>query len=179
MDNKEFSASNFIPKNLLDIICILESDETRHSWKIIRNLDGFSLVVKIRAKNAEPTPLKNNASGQPANRQDKKPVSPNDKLISKRPKRKKKSPSTVARDRARRKAFWETVKSSKKTQLKNARQQETRTEAIQPELDPPSSVSEVVKDPTYSHLTSDLNIDNSIPIHEDLNELSAGAAGAE
>ena len=27
MDKKEFTASNFIPERLLDIICILESDE--------------------------------------------------------------------------------------------------------------------------------------------------------
>lgn len=178
MDKREIPASNSIPKNLLDIICILESDEISHSWKLIRNSDSFSLVIKTPAKNANPTPLKNNASGQPANRQDKKQVSSDDKL-RKRSKRKKKSPSTVARDRSRRKAFWKTIKSSKKSQSKNARQQETRTEAIQPELDLPSSVSEVVKDPTHRHLTSESDTDNSVPIHEDLNELSAEVAEAE
>ena len=35
--DKEFTASNFIPEKLLDIICILERDEKHHSYKIIRN----------------------------------------------------------------------------------------------------------------------------------------------
>ena len=35
MDEKEFTASNFIPKDLLEIICILERGEKHHSYKII------------------------------------------------------------------------------------------------------------------------------------------------
>ena len=59
--DKEFTASNFIPGKLLDIICILEREEKRHSYKIIRNKNNFSLIIKFGAKNAETTPLKNNA----------------------------------------------------------------------------------------------------------------------
>ena len=59
--DKEFTASNFIPEKL-DIICIPERDEKHHSYKIIRNKNNFSLIVKFGAKNAETTPLKNNAS---------------------------------------------------------------------------------------------------------------------
>ena len=42
MDEQEFSAPNFIPKDLLDIICILERDERHHSYKIVRKRTGFS-----------------------------------------------------------------------------------------------------------------------------------------
>ena len=61
MDQKKSSAAIFIPKDLLDIICILERDGKHH---IIRNRNSFSLIAKFRAKNAESTPLKNNASVQ-------------------------------------------------------------------------------------------------------------------
>ena len=94
MDKQDCSAANFIPKTLLDVICIIESDESQYSWKLIRNLDSFSLVVKSRAKNANPTPLKDGASGQPASHQVK-----SDDTLRKRRKQIQKSPSTFARDR--------------------------------------------------------------------------------
>ena len=73
---KEFTASNFIPEKLLDIICILERDEKHHSYKIIQNKNNFSLIAKFGAKNAETTPLKNNTSAKKTARyQDKKQVS--------------------------------------------------------------------------------------------------------
>ena len=58
MDKQDCSAANFIPKTLLDVICITESDESQYSSKLIRNLDSFALVVKTRTKNANLTPLK-------------------------------------------------------------------------------------------------------------------------
>ena len=58
MEEQESSAPNFIPKDLLDIICILERDERHHSYKIVRNRTGFSLIAKFGAKNVEMTPLK-------------------------------------------------------------------------------------------------------------------------
>ena len=93
--DKEFTASNFIPEKLLDIICILERDEKHHSYKITRNKNNFSLIVKFGAKNAETTPLKNNASAiRTARYQDKKQVSSEDKLCKSKRKRgqKKSSP---------------------------------------------------------------------------------------
>ena len=81
MEEQESSAPNFIPKDLLDIICILERDERHHSYKIVRNRTGFSLIAKFGAKNVETTPLKNNASAKTTARyQDKKQVSSEDKL---------------------------------------------------------------------------------------------------
>ena len=65
MEEQESSAPNFIHKYLLDIICILERDERHHSYKIVRNRTGFSLIAKFGAKNVESTLLKNNASVQP------------------------------------------------------------------------------------------------------------------
>ena len=64
MDEKEFTASDFIPKDLLEIICILERGKQHHSYKIIRNRNHFAFVAKFPARNGEPTPLKNNASVQ-------------------------------------------------------------------------------------------------------------------
>ena len=97
MDKKEFTASNFIPGRLLDIICILERDEKHHSYKIIRNKKTFSLIAKFGAKNEETTPLKNNASAQNTARyQDKKQVSSEDKLCKSKRKRGKKVSSPHA-----------------------------------------------------------------------------------
>ena len=41
VDEKEFTASNFIPKDLLEIICILEKGEKHHSYKLLRNRNHF------------------------------------------------------------------------------------------------------------------------------------------
>ena len=84
MDEQDASAPNFIPKDLLDIICILERDERHHSYKIVRNRTGFSLIAKFGTKNVESTPLKNSASvEQTASYQDKKQLSSEDKLQNK------------------------------------------------------------------------------------------------
>ena len=157
MDKKEFTASNFIPEILLDIICILERDEKHHSYNIIRNKKTFSLIAKFGAKNEETTPLKNNASAQNTARyQDKKQVSSEDKLCQSKRKRgkkvssphasgvksasqhsdknqessnvaqaeqpklkKKKTPAQVARNSARRKAFWKRTKLARQLRTKN------------------------------------------------------------
>ena len=43
MDEKELNASDFMPEDLLEIICILEKgDLKRHSYKIIRKRNYFS-----------------------------------------------------------------------------------------------------------------------------------------
>ena len=84
-------------KKILDIICILERDEKYHSYKIIRNKNNFSLIAKFGAKNAETTPLKNNASAKETARyQDKKHVSSEDKLCTSKRKRGKKESSPCA-----------------------------------------------------------------------------------
>ena len=57
MDEKEFTASGFIPKNVLEIICILERGKKHLSYKIIRNRNHFSLIAKFPARNGEPTPF--------------------------------------------------------------------------------------------------------------------------
>ena len=81
MDEKELNASNFMPEDLLEIICILEKgDLKRHSYKIIRKRNYFSLITKFPAKNGS-TPLKNSASAQrAATHQDKQVLSADDKL---------------------------------------------------------------------------------------------------
>ena len=62
MDKKEGSSTNFMPDDLLEIICILERREKHNSYKIIRKRNHFSLITKFPAKNGESTPLKNCAS---------------------------------------------------------------------------------------------------------------------
>ena len=96
MDETECTASNFMPKDLIEIICILERDEKCHSYKIIRKRKYFTLVTKFPAKNGESTPLKNYASGrQTASHQDKKEVSSEEKPPNRKPKRKKNKSSAL------------------------------------------------------------------------------------
>ena len=96
MDETECTASNFMPKDLIEIICILERDEKCHSYKIIRKRKYFTLVTKFLTKNGETTPLKNYASGrQTASHQDKKEVSSEEKPLNRKPKRKKNKYSTL------------------------------------------------------------------------------------
>ena len=59
MDKKEGSSTNFMPDDLLEVICILERGKKHHSYKIIRKRNYFSLITKFPAKNGESTPLKN------------------------------------------------------------------------------------------------------------------------
>ena len=81
MDDTEFTASNFMPRDLIEIICILERGKKCHWYKIIRKRNYSTLVTKFLTKNGEWTPLKNNASGQQtASHQDKKEVSSEEKL---------------------------------------------------------------------------------------------------
>ena len=84
MDKKELNASNFMPVDLLEIICILERREKHKSYKIIRKRNYFSLITKFPTKNGESTPLKNSASANgTATHQNKKEVSSDDKLLNK------------------------------------------------------------------------------------------------
>ena len=41
MDKKEGSSTNFMPDDLLEIICILERGEKYNSYKIIRKTNNF------------------------------------------------------------------------------------------------------------------------------------------
>ena len=59
MNTTELTASNFMPKALKEIICILERGEKCHSYKIIQKRNYFTLITKTPAKNGELMPLKN------------------------------------------------------------------------------------------------------------------------
>ena len=160
MDKTEFTASNFMPRDLLEIICILERGEKCHSYKIIRKRNYFTLVTKFPAKNGESTPLKNNTSGrQTASHQDKKEISSEEKLPNReqkrrksksstrtsnkhtdkkikdssdvklgQPKLKKKPPSQVRRDRARRKRYWKSMKFARQLRAENLAERYKRLE---------------------------------------------------
>ena len=51
MDETEFTASNSMPKDRIEITCILERGEKCHSYKIKRKRNYFTLVTKFPAKN--------------------------------------------------------------------------------------------------------------------------------
>ena len=52
MDEAEITTSNFMPRDLTEIICILEIGEKCHSYKIIQKRNYFTLVTKgFPAKN--------------------------------------------------------------------------------------------------------------------------------
>ena len=78
MDKKEGSSTNFMPDDLLEVICILERGKKHYSYKIIRKRNYFSLITKFPTKNGE---LKNWASARgTATHQDQREFSSNDKL---------------------------------------------------------------------------------------------------
>ena len=56
MDKKEGCSTNFMPDDLLEIICILERGKKHYSYKIIRKRNYFSLITKP-AKNEKSRPL--------------------------------------------------------------------------------------------------------------------------
>ena len=98
MDKKEGSSTNFMPDDLLEIICILERGEKHNPYKIIRKRNYFSLITKFSAKNGESTPLKNCASARgTATHQDKGEFSSDDKLPNKRRKRRRNKSSHASR----------------------------------------------------------------------------------
>ena len=45
MDETKFTASNSMPKDLIEITCIHERGEKCHSYKILRKRNHFTLVT--------------------------------------------------------------------------------------------------------------------------------------
>ena len=64
MEENQGCSTNFMPDDLLEIICILERGEKHNSYKILRKRNNFSLITKFPAKNGELSPLKNCASAR-------------------------------------------------------------------------------------------------------------------
>ena len=58
MDKKEGNSTNFMPDDLLEIICFLERGEKHNSYKIIHKRNYFYLITKFPTKNGESTPLR-------------------------------------------------------------------------------------------------------------------------
>ena len=53
VDETELTVSNFMLKDHIEIICILERGEKYHSYKIKRKKNYFTLVTKFPNKNGE------------------------------------------------------------------------------------------------------------------------------
>ena len=89
---------NIIPKSIIEVLNRLENDEdNRYSWKLTRNQDSLSLTVscKLPAK----TPNKAKDDSEVAERATVKPV--------RRRRKKRNSPSALARSRRRHARFLE------------------------------------------------------------------------
>ena len=89
---------NIIPKSIIEVLDRLENDEdNRYSWKLTRNQDSLSLTVscKLPAK----TPNKAKDDSEVAGRATVKPV--------RRRRKKRNSPSALARSRRRHARFLE------------------------------------------------------------------------
>ena len=141
MDSEENSSASFIPEHLRKILNVIESGETRHKWKLVRNAASFTLIVNFPAKTdkgqgqGNQPPLKKRASGVSACQHKDKKTDSSDVRLADHPKpKKKKTPSRVARDRRRRREFWKSMKVARQLRAENlaahyARLQETRTVA--------------------------------------------------
>ena len=141
MDSEENSSASFIPEHLRKILNVIESGETRHKWKLVRNAASFTLIVNFPAKTDKgqgqenQPPLKKQASGVSACQHKDKKTDSSDVRLADHPKpKKKKTPSRVARDRRRRREFWKRMKVARQLRAENlaahyARLQETRTVA--------------------------------------------------
>ena len=104
MDKEEGSSTNFMPDDLLEIICILERGERHNPYKIICKRNYFSLITKFPAKNGESTPLKNCASARgTATHQNQREFSSDDKLPNKRRKRIRNKSSHASRSASQQK----------------------------------------------------------------------------
>ena len=89
---------NIIPKSIIEVLNRLENDEdNRYSWKLTRNQDSLSLTV--RCKLPAKTPNKAKDDSEVAGRATVKPV--------RRRRKKRNSPSALARSRRRHARFLE------------------------------------------------------------------------
>lgn len=181
MEKQEEPASKFIPRVLLGIISTLETDEGRHSWKLIRNLDTFTLVIKSPAL-GKPTPLENNASGQPkASRQDKKSKNSSDDKL-------RKSGENDRSGRRSRPPCWQgTVRGirlsgnvSKRPRKLNPRKPGWKKQGLKP-INLKGLIYWTVHPvfPTFSHLTVDEETVDSDLNQVDVNELTTEAVESE
>ena len=196
MELEDDSSTNFIPEHLLRILTAIESDGTHLPWKLIRNSSSFTLIVNFRAKGndkGKQSPLKKRASGVnfASQHTDKKRQDSSDVGLAEKPKRKKKkTPAQVARDRARRKAYWKNIKVARKLRAENfaahrAKLREAGKEASlqfytvvsQPESENSGCLE---RTPSASQpnrrLTAEGDCFNTAQVQSDLNRLSAEAA---
>ena len=98
MDSEENSSASFIPEHL-KILNVIESGETRHKWKLVRNAASFTLIINFPAKTdkakgqgqGNQPPLKKRASGVLAcQHKEKKQKTSSDVRLADHPKPKKK-----------------------------------------------------------------------------------------
>lgn len=187
MDFKDNSFNSFMPEHLLKILIALEKDVTHQPWKLIRNSGSFTLIINFPAKGddkGKQQPSKEPASGLKSARQhmDKKHQDSSSVMLAEQPKRKnKKTSARVARDRARRKAYWKDLKIARKLSAENtaahfAQLQDTRAVASpQVSVDShPENSGCMDRTPIVSEPQRRLTVEDQVQL--DLNELSTDAS---
>ena len=102
MDSEENSSASFIAELLLKILSVIENGERRQRWKLVRNSDTYTLIVKFSAtddkakgQGNQQSPLKKRASGVVASPYKDKQQGSSDVRLVAEPKQKK-TPSSVA-----------------------------------------------------------------------------------
>ena len=140
MDSEENSSASFIPEHLLKILSVIENGERHQRWKLVRNSNSYTFIVKFPAKDdkakgqgIQQSPLKKRASGVVASQHKDKEQGFSDVRLVAQPQQKK-TPSRVARDRIRRREYWNRIKVARQLSAENlsahyAKLQESRTVA--------------------------------------------------
>ena len=99
---KENSSASFIPEHLLKIHSVIENVEKRQRWKLVRNSDSYTLIVKFPAKDdkgqgKQQSPLKKRASGVVSSQhKDKEQASSDVRLIAQPKKKEKKKENSIS-----------------------------------------------------------------------------------
>lgn len=111
MDKSNRNAPRIIPDAILKVLCILEEDNGRFRWKLSRNQGGLSLVIKSQPENANGQRKRHTkerkkvtqhvTSGNVLEKDSQDPAKTKPLNLL----RKHKSPSKIARDKARKRKF--------------------------------------------------------------------------
>lgn len=117
LDSSDRIVPRIIPDAILSVLCILEEDKDRFLWKLARNRDGLSLVIRTHHPVREHKGVHKksdlvNHSASATNLE--KDSSAKSRPVTVNETRKHKTPSALARDLARKRAFHRRKAASRK-----------------------------------------------------------------
>ena len=182
MDPEENSSASFILEHLLKIRSVIENGVKRQRWKLVMNSDSYTLIVKFPAKDdkakgqgIQQSPLKKRASGVVASQHKNKEQGSSDvRLVAqpKQKKKKKKTPSRVARDRRRRREYWNRIKVARQLSAENLSAHYTKLQESMTVASPQSPVVSHLEDSECQLEHPPLNSETSS--HRTRNQCSIG-----